>query len=471
MLVSLLAIFDASNPVKNTSDSNNPHPAPLRVLVSAFACSPGGDSGHLGGGEVVLGWSIVRQLARFHHIIVLTHSENRPAIEDSLLRSPNANLEFCYFAFPRCLEALKNFPGGIQFYAYLWQIKAYLVARRLHKQNRFDLFHHVTYANDWMASHIGALLPVPYVRGPCGGAQQVPEGFVAGFSRRGRFWEHVRRLGQRGLRLDPFFRLGQRRARAILVCTPEALAAIPKPWRRKAQLFPVNGIGGDDLRLIGEMQDRQPDGEASPAGREFRVLSAGKLLQLKAFDLAIRAFGIFAATHPEATFSLAGDGPELGRLQSLIHTLRLDGKVKIEKWLPREELLKKMAASDVFIFPSLRDGGGAVVIEAMAAGNPVICLDHAGPALHVTEGCGIKVPPENPDQVIKEMAEALENLYAHPELRQRMGTSARGRVEQVYHWDKQGERLLKIYQNALNLRPEAESTDAAQQESFIAEEA
>jgi len=442
-------------------------------LVSAFACSPGGGSERLGGGELVLGWNVVHQLARFHRLVVLTHSLHQPAIEKSLGQNPNAHVEFHYFALPRWLEPLKNFPGGIQFYAYLWQIKAYFVARRLHRRQRFDLFHHVTYANDWMASFIGALLPVPYVRGPGGGAQQVPAAFVEAFSRRGRFWERVRSLGQKVLRHDPFFLLGQRRARAILVCTPEALAAIPEKWRHKAQLFPVNGISGEDLILIRAGEHLSSHGARPSAENgnreEFRVLSAGKLLQLKAFDLAIRAFGIFAARHPGARFSIAGDGPEFGRLENLIHLFSLDGKVKIEKWLPREELLKKMAACDVFIFPSLRDGGGAVVIEAMAAGKPVICLDHAGPAMHVAEGCGIKVPPRNPDQVIEDMAEALEQLYANPELRLRMGNAARERAEQVYHWDRQGERLLKIYQSALNLRVEPDAAKPAQQENFVTE--
>jgi glycosyltransferase involved in cell wall biosynthesis len=343
------------------------HPARLRVLVSAFARSPGGGSERLGGGELVLGRNVVHQLARFHHVTALTHTEHQAAIEESLGRTPNAHLEFRYLALPRWLEGLKNFPGGIQFYAYLWQLKACFVARRLHQRHRFDIFHHVTYANDWMASFIGALLPMPYVRGPGGGAQQVPKAFVAGFSRRGRFWERVRSLGQKVLRHDPFFMLGQRRARAILVCTPEALAAIPKRWRHKAQLFPVNGIGSEDLLLIRAGEHQSSDGARNDGGKEFRVLSAGKLLQLKAFDLAIRAFAIFAANHPEARLSIAGDGPEFARLEYLIHALRLDAKAKIEKWLPREELLKKMASCEVFIFPSLRDGGGAVVIEAMAA--------------------------------------------------------------------------------------------------------
>jgi hypothetical protein len=141
----------------------------LRVLASAFACAPGGASEQFGGGELILGWNVVQQLARFHDVWVLTHSQNRGAIEKGVQEKGQHCLRFCCLRLPGLLEHLKSVQGGIQFYAYLGQLRAYFVVRKLHRQVGFDVFHHVTYANDWMASFIGALLPVPYVRGPGGG--------------------------------------------------------------------------------------------------------------------------------------------------------------------------------------------------------------------------------------------------------------------------------------------------------------
>ena len=449
----------------------------MRVLVCAFACSPVGCRG-LGDGEAVLGWNILKQIARFHEVYVLTHPWNREGIEEAI-RSSNLNINACYFDAPRGVTFLRRMQGAFQIYAYLWQLKAYFLALRLHRERPFDLFHHVTYANDWMASFIGALLPVPYLRGPCGGAQQVPRAFLAGFSRRGCFWERVRSIGQQVLRHDPFFILSQRRARAILVCTPEALNTIPERWRNKAQLFPVNGITTEDLCLTERNGHSDSPARMRPhdkldsngTPKPFRVLSAGKLLELKAFDLTIRAFQRFAQLAPDTTFTLIGDGPEFVRLERLVQGLGLGGKVQIEKWMPREELLRTMAQSDVFLFASLRDGGGAVVIEAMAAGNPVVCLDHAGPAMHVTEECGLKVVPRNPDQAVKEMAEALFRLYRDTGLRLRMGRAARERAEQVYHWNRQGDRLLHIYQHALGLAPQASPNGVEFGQSIVSKNA
>ncbi|MFZ6017572.1 MAG: glycosyltransferase family 4 protein [Nitrospirota bacterium] len=388
-----------------------------------------------------MGWNVVQQLGRFHQIWVLTHSQNRQGIEEELRRMPLSNVGFYYIDLPGWLSFLQRFQGGIQIYAYLWQLKAYFVARRLHRRFQFDVFHHVTYANDWMANFIGALLPVPYIRGPGGGAHRTPKAFLREYSLRGRLWERLRAAGQWLFRHDPFFILSQRRARVILVCNPEALKAIPRKWQHKAFLFPVNGISSRDLSL-NEPSERDDE--------KFRILSAGKLLRLKGFALAIQAFKGFAERCPEAEFIIIGDGPELLRLKALVEKLGLQPQVQFEGWLPREELLIRMQSCDVFLFPSLRDGGGAVVVEAMASGKPVICLDIGGPGLHVVEECGIKVTPRSPEQAVADMTRALERLYTDKELRLRMGKEARARAEQVYHWDRLGERLLKIYQEALD---------------------
>jgi glycosyltransferase involved in cell wall biosynthesis len=108
-----------------------------------------------------------------------------------------------------------------------------------------------------------------------------------------------------------------------------------------------------------------------------------------------------------------------------------------------------MADHDVFLFPSLRDGGGAVVIEAMSMGKPVVCLDTGGPGMHITDECGLKITPRSPDHAVHELAQALEKLYLDEHLRLTLGKAARRRVEQHYQWDKLGERLHRIYEHSL----------------------
>jgi glycosyltransferase involved in cell wall biosynthesis len=176
------------------------------------------------------------------------------------------------------------------------------------------------------------------------------------------------------------------------------------------------------------------------------------MLRVKGFGLAIKAFKEFVDKHPEAEFELVGSGPEEQKLGALVRRIHAESKVRFLPAMPRDELLRKMAAADVFLFPSLRDGGGTVAIEAMAVGKPVICLDVGGPGTNVTEGCGVKVTPRAPEGAIHELANALERLYLDQGLRSKMGEMARARAAQYYHWDRLGDRLMDIYESALHQR-------------------
>jgi len=415
----------------------------LRILACAYACSPTAGAERFGGGESVLGWNMVKQLARFHRVWVLTHAENRPAIEANVQREPLSHVRFHYLELPRWLGRLQQKQGGIQFYAYLWQIRAYIEARRLHGRFNFELFHHITYANDWMASFIGALLPIPYIRGPGGGAHRTPKGFTSEYSLSGRLWEKLRGPGQWFFRHDPVFIMGQRRAQAILLCNRESVSQVPHSLSNKVRLFPVNGVSSKELCIA---TPRKPDDL-------FHVFSAGSLIRVKGFGLSIKAFKEFSDRHPEAEFTIAGGGPEKDRLTAIVSRLQLQAKVRLLGAMPHDELLANMAACDVFLFPSLRDGGGTVVIEAMAAGKPVVCLDTGGPGMHISKECGIKIAPRTPEHAVHELAGALERLYLDEGLRHKLGKAAREKAEQEYHWDRLGARLMETYGEALDAEP------------------
>ena len=411
----------------------------LRVLACVFACCPPNYPG-FAGGEDVLGWNLLNQISKHHNVWALTTHHNKPAIVQALSEGLLSNVQFQFFDLPIWLQPLLRIQGGHQAYSFLWQIKAYFVARRLHARKKFDLFHHITYANDWMASFIGGFLPIPYIRGPGGGAHRTPKGFLKEYSFKGKIWELVRSAGQWAFRHDPCFLIGQNRSKAILVCTSESMTKLPQAWLNKAHLFPVSGVSKSDL-------DTKP---MSPKSHDrFDVLSAGKLLRIKGFALAIRAFKRFSEDHPEARFTIAGEGPEKVHLIDLINSLGLNDKVFLCGEIPRDELLCQMAESDVFLFTSLRDGGGTVVTEAMAVGTPVVCLDAAGPGIHVNELCGLKVTPVSPQQAVEDLADALNILYSDRTFLEQLGSEAKKRAASEYDWDNLGHRLMKIYDEGM----------------------
>lgn len=113
----------------------------MKILISAYSCEPGR------GSEPGVGWNVVREVANYHEVWVLTRpDESGAVIEAELARNPVPNLHFVYFNLPIWSSGWRwGSNGAMQLHYYLWQIQAYFVARRLHREIGFDLVHHVTF--------------------------------------------------------------------------------------------------------------------------------------------------------------------------------------------------------------------------------------------------------------------------------------------------------------------------------------
>lgn len=407
----------------------------MKILVSAYACEPGK------GSEPAVGWNCVRQVSTFCETWVITRRNNLGAIQGALAKEPLKNVHFIYFDLPRWAAFWKHGRRGMQLYYYLWQMGAYLKGRRLHRNVDFDLVHHVTFVKYWVPSFL-ALLPVPFLWGPVGGGDSAPFSFFRTFSWRGKIYESLRHVARSLASLDPFVRLTARRTKLSLATTRHTAERLIGLGCRDVLIFSQVGLAQDEIRKLRNI----------PARRRgpFRILSVGDLSHLKGFDLGLRAFARFSCHFPASEYWLIGEGPERERLATLAQKLDIDKKVFFWGALPRSQVLETLAECDVLLHPALHDSGGWVSVEAMAAGLPVICLDLGGPALQVTEETGIKVAAISPDQVIRDLAAAAEELARDPLRRLQLGQAARERVAQHFSWEKKGERLACIYRDLTN---------------------
>jgi hypothetical protein len=159
----------------------------LKILLSAYACEPNK------GSEPGVGWNWALELAKQNHrVCVLTRLSNRPSIESALASSGEVpGLRFVYFDLPGWARWWKKGLRGIYLYYFLWQIGAFLAARELHKQDRFDLVHHVTFVSIRQPSFMG-LLGIPFIFGPVGGGENTPWALRRSFPFRGWLWELAR---------------------------------------------------------------------------------------------------------------------------------------------------------------------------------------------------------------------------------------------------------------------------------------
>ena len=408
-----------------------------RVLISAYACEP-----HRGS-EPAVGWNLVRQMARHCDVWVITRANNRSAIESELGPSPCGNPRFAYFDLSNWARFWKEGKRGVYLYYYLWQIGAWRLARRLHREIGFDIVHHATFATYWMPSFLSGL-PVPMVWGPVGGGEATPSSMYGTFALRGRLSELLRAAVQAVGRCDPFVRRTARRSAIALASTEETAARLRQIGARDVRVLTVVGLPREEMAFLG----RTPLRDGGP----FRMAGVGLLLHWKGFALAIRALARLRRIVPDAELWLIGDGPARPRLQALANTLGVASAVRFTGAVPRAEVFRMLSECDVLVHPSLHDSGAYVCAEAMAAGRPVICLDLGGPALQVTPECGIKVPAENPEQAVSDLATAMQTLATNEPLRRRMADGARRRVREHLCWERKGERILSIYDDVLAQR-------------------
>lgn len=429
----------------------------LKVLMSAYACEPGK------GSEPGVGWNVAREMAKHHDVWVLTRANNRPAIEAELAREPVPGLRFAYYDLPRWARWWKRGGRGVQLYYYLWQLGAYCVARRLHREVGFDLAHHVTFVKYWVPSFV-SLLPVPFVWGPVGGGESAPKAFWQDFSPQGQRYERLREWARWLGEHDPFVRFTARRSRVALATTEDTAARLRSLGIEEAQVLSQVGVGPQEFARIARAaqggKTRGFDGcalstheieelgrMASQSSATLRLISMGRLLHWKGYHLSIRAFAE-AALH-DTEYWILGSGSERAHLEALAKSLGVAANVRFLGNVQRPQALEALAGSIALLHPSLHDSGGWVCLEAMAAGKPVICLDLGGPAVQVTPETGFKVAAQNPEQAVRDMAEAMRRLAEDEGLRQRMGEAGRRRVCQEFSWERKGEILGCYYEEAM----------------------
>ncbi len=410
----------------------------MKILMSAYSCEPGR------GSEPGVGWNVVRQVANYHEVWVLTRpDESGAVIEAELTRNPVPNLHFVYFNLPILANAWRwGSNGAMQLHYYFWQIQAYFVARRLHREIGFDVVHHVTFVKYSNPSFL-SLLPVPFIWGPVGGGESAPKAFWRDFSLRAKAYETVRNLSRWLGESDPFARLTAQRCVLAQVTTEDTAERVRKMGSKNVQVLPEAGLPKEEIARLAQ--------QAMPDGSRVRFISMGRLLHWKGFHLGLRAFAQ-ADLPDEAEYWLLGDGPERERLQVLAEELGIAHQVKFWNRLARNETLQKLGECLALVHPSLHDSGGWVCLEAMAAGRPVVCLDLGGPAVQVTEETGFKIPAHTPEQAVQDLAKAITLLAKDSELRVRMGQAGQKLVSEVYSWEIKGQFLAQLYEEILEQR-------------------
>ncbi len=219
--------------------------------------------------------------------------------------------------------------------------------------------------------------PAPFVLGPLNGGLKWPRAFHSELVREREWLSWLRSV----YRIFPYHRSTFRDSDAILAAFEHTICDVPK--RDLPRVFDVPEVGFDPNIF-------KPANSHRNHARKT-ILFVGRFVPYKLPQLAVRAFVIRPALRAHRLVMI-GDGPERSAVEQLVRSHGLESCVDLLGWKSQAEVATLMREADIFAFPSIRELGAGVVIEAMACGLPCVVVDYGGPGGLISEGRGIKVP-------------------------------------------------------------------------------
>jgi len=400
----------------------------LCVLISAYACEPNR------GSEPEVGWQWVMHLANHCDLTVVTRSNNRDVIEAELKNISGPHPNFVYIDLSKGMLILKKKLRprnlAVSLYYVMWQRSMRKKLAELCMD--YDVIHHLTFAS-FRLPFVVTGKGKPCIVGPVGGCEEFPRDLLP------KDVAHVRRKELfRNLmtRIHTRLGLGMQKYRSVdvtLAATPE-MADVFNRWGVAATVMPQIGMHNTGEEVRRNSIEGSED--------EFRLLFVGNILYWKGVELILASM---AELPDNVTITYVGDGPDMKALKNAVHRYDLERRVNIVGRRTRNEVLKMYDSYDLFFYPSVHDSGSFTVLEAMASGLPVVCLDRGGPAVSVTSECGFVVQSGAKEETCRGLAKAIQYYLDNPSVLRKHGIQAKKRINEVYNWESKAKQMIGVY--------------------------
>jgi len=414
-----------------------------RVLILAEQCNP------LWPSLPIVGYKYALALAQHCDVRIVTQIRNKPAIvEDGRDLDKFDFLDTEYIAAP--MERLSQFlRGGNQVAWSTGMMMAYLpylsFERDAWKKYRsqiegggFDIIHRITPMSPTLPSYIAGRGGVPFVIGPLNGNLDWPKAFTR---EQKREKETLRRLRD-FYKYMPFAKRTYTKAAAVLAAFRHTIKDVS--WTPAERIVPFPEIGFDPA-VFPAGRERAPFEGAG----EKTFLYAGRLVPYKVPEVVVRAF-VGDERLRQHRLRIIGDGPERGRIEAMVKEAGAEDRVSFEGNQTQATVAKAMRDSDAFCFPSIRELGAGVVIEAMASGILCIVTDYGAPGDLVADGRGVAIPLAPLDDLVTSCRKAMLAALDQPALHAGLAKAGQDHALENYTWDAKAQRTVEIYRAVLD---------------------
>jgi glycosyltransferase involved in cell wall biosynthesis len=322
------------------------------------------------------------------------------------------------------LQIAINYPSYLFFEWKVWNLfKDDL------RQGKFDVIHRITPMTPSIPSPLAEWSPIPFVLGPLNGNLPWPK-FYENRKRREKEWlSNVRNA----YRVLPYSSATYKKSACVLAAFNHTIADLPESAKSKTINYPEVGID-PELFNLPEVKPKE----------QMTILFAGRLVPYKMPEVVVRAF----ANSPilqNHKLQIIGEGPEREVLEKIIAEHNLEHCTELIGKVDQARVGELMKQANIFAFPSIRELGAGVVLEAMACGMACVVVDYGGPATLIDRDRGIKVPMADLSNLVISFQNALEELVVNPLLVEKLALAAHQHALKYYSWSAKAQKTLEIY--------------------------
>ena len=420
----------------------------LNILLIIEQCNPELSSVPLEG------YNYYKEINKLSNVTLVTHERNKKALSKHINQRQNeivyiyeSILTKKYYAQIAKLTSIGRINWPLK-HALAYPIyaefnhKVHQKFKRKILEGYYDTVHVITpMMPRYPAKVVKACHNIPFILGPVNGGVPFPSGFKQVAKQESAQFNFLRAIGRA---LIPGYRETYEKAERVLAGSTYTLKMLKGLFNlsdSQISLFYENGIDKSFFTF-----NREP----FVVKVQVNLLFVGRLVPYKGADMLLEAINrLDKEVKNKIQLTIVGDGSEKSSLEKKVIENNLQRKVNFTGWIEQSETIQYYQKSDIFCFPSIREFGGAVVLEAMACGLPCIVVNNGGIGEYVTDETGFKIDPISREYLIQELSEKIRCLVDDENLRFQMSSKAIERVRE-FEWSQKAKQIINIYNLAID---------------------
>ncbi|HRM55931.1 MAG TPA: glycosyltransferase [Prevotella sp.] len=410
----------------------------LKVLINAYACSPGI------GSEPGMAWNWVKNLAKFCELYIITEGEFRERIEAVVpTLEQGGNMHFYYNPVSDEIRKMCWNQGDWRFYKYYrqWQWKTYLMAKDICETEKIDVLHQLNMIGFREPGYLWKLSKengVPFVWGPIGGLKQFPTAYLKGSGLKMQLFMRLKNfLNIWQLKHEKRVDEALKTAKLLISSIPDSYRALKKYKGLESMVIPETGCFlSDDIST-----DRFDD-------EEFHIMWVGKFDFRKQLPLALQAVAL--AKNPKLKLDVYGSGSvgQVEMAKRMGEELGISQQVIWHGNQKNDVIMEAMRKAQLFFFTSVNEDTSTVVLEAVSNRLPVVCFNACGMSAVIDDSVGRKIALSHPSQSAHDFARILNELESNRALLKHLSENCKQRQMEL-SWEVKARKVIEEYKRII----------------------